>query len=403
MIEVFISFKNSYQGQPTRDSLMAESLYKKLKAEGVNVFFSNNTLSETGVSEFKNAIDAALADAKILVLVGTNKEHITSKWVQYEWNTFMQEILSDRKHDGKIFTYLEDMPVSDLPISLRSLQSFSTQDSPESIVAYIKNSLGCVVREIPKKELFEGVFAYYGIRQKIDYKKAFDILSGFKDDGTALYLLGQIYYYGNIAEKDLTEAVRLYTKSTDMGNIVAGYKLAESYKRGLGVDIDFAKHDEIKAKLAAEYTERMKTLNKSGFEYVNNLVYIGKTSKNHITKESMLALEIRGVLEMLGIDAELFDVDINNQEKVGRVEEIHDERNMFIFSTLRNVNDSRMETIWKSMFVNYELSTKTAVTHISEIQVHDIPAYLRKTPFIVRDATSMGKIASFFLRGMQDG
>lgn len=400
MVDVFISFKNSFQGEPTRDQAMAKALYNSLKAENISVFFSNNTLSEQGISEYKNSIDAALTDAKILVLVGTNKDFITSKWVQYEWNTFMQEILSERKTDGKIFTYLEDMPIYDLPIGLRSLQSFSThQNSLENIVSYIKNSLGTHAGECVKGELCDGIFAYYGINQKIDYKKAFDILMQYPDDATALYLLARIYYYGDLAEKDLKKAIELYTKAYEKGSTIAGYKLAESHKRGVGVDINFPKHDEIKMKLAVDYSALLKTINKTDFEYTNNLVFIGKTNKNHITKEAVLAIEIRNVLSLLGIEVELFDVDIGNEEKVKRIDEIHDERNMFIFSSLRNVNDNRMEIIWKSMFVKYELSAKLAVTHISEIQIHDIPSYLRKTPFIVRDATSMSKIASFFMRG----
>jgi len=401
MTEVFISFKNTHAGKPTRDQVMAEELYEKLKENDISVFFSNSSLSELGASEYKNAIDAALTEAHILVLVGTKKEYISSRWVHYEWDTFMQEVLSERKQNGKIFTYLEDMSVSELPIGLRSRQSFSTQNSIDSIVEYIRNSLD-PDREVIKKELPEGVFAYYGINQRIDYSKALEILSEFEEDDTATYLLGQMHYYGDAMKRDLAKAVELFARSAERGNIMAGYKLAECYKRGVGTSIDFAKHDELKTKLANDYSERIETLNKSGHEYKNNLVYIGRTNKGHITKEAILALEIRTVLELLDIEVELFDVDINNEEKVGRVDEIQDERNMFIFSNLRNVNDSRMETIWKSMFTNYELSIKTAITHISEIQVHDIPAYLRKTPFIIRDANSMSKIASFFMRGKDD-
>jgi TPR repeat protein len=403
MTQVFISFKNSHQGQPTRDRAMAESLYNQLKNNGIDVFFSNNTLAEKGVSEYKKAIDEALADAQVLVLIGTNKDYITSEWVQYEWDTFMQEILSGRKN-GKIFTYLDCLSTSDLPISLRNKQSFSIRTNLESIVKHIKNSLdNGSSKEVPKKELSDGIFAYYGINQEIDYEKAHDILLTFKDDDMALYLLGQIYYYGGILKKDLTKAVDCYVKSMEKGNIMAGYKLAECYKRGLGVEINFTKHNEIKTKLAMDYTERIKTLNKIGFEYVNNLVYIGKTNKNDITKEAILALEIQRILEMLSIDVELFDVDIDNEEKVARVDEIHNERNMFIFSTLRNVNDSCMEKIWKRMFVNSEFSVKTAITYISEIQVRDIPSALRRIPFIIRDAESMSKIVNFFKESKLDG
>jgi hypothetical protein len=400
MIDIFISFKNSYLGRPTKDKIMAELLYDKLKEEGIETFFSNSTLSEQGASEYKNSIDAALSEAKILILVGSNKEFITSRWVQYEWNTFMQEILSERKKNGKIFTYLDSIIPADLPIGLRSLQSFSTEAGIGNIIAYVKNSLkqeGGGTRE--SKELSEGIFAYYGIKQKANYQKAFEILQEYPNDRVALFLLGQMYYYGNISGRNVEKAIEFYNKSAAMQNVVAAYKLAECYKRGIGVAVNFQKYDEIKGNITQKYLELMQNINKPNFEYANNLVYLGRTNKNIITKEATLALEIRFVLKLLNIDIELFDIDIDNEGKKRRIDEIRDERSMFIFSSLKNVNDNRMETIWRGMFVNYELASKLAVTHISEIQTHDIPAYLRRIPFIVRDENSMKQIVGFFMRG----
>ena len=402
MVDVFISFKNSHQGKLTPDQFMAADLFNGLKEQGIKAFFSNSSLSEKGESEFKQAIDNALSEAKVLILVGTKKEFVTSKWVQYEWDTFQQEIMGERKQDGKIFTYLDGMSVSDLPIGLRQYQSFTTQTPLATIVEYIKNALRSCSCEKSKGSFVEGVFAYYGINQKIDYKKAFDILSCYNTDATALYLLGQIHYYGDISDKDLEKAMNLYSTSAEQGNIIAGYKLAECYKKGLGSEVDFAKHDEIKSKLIVEYNKYINTINDPHYEYSNNLVYLGETDKNKITKEAILAMEIKTILDLLGIKVELFDVSIDSESKKKRIEEIRVEKNMFIFSTLKNINDGRMETIWKNIFEKKEMSPKSMITYISKIQVHDIPAYLRRAPFIMRDETCMRKIVDFFMRGKED-
>jgi hypothetical protein len=399
MIEVFISFKNTHNNHSTKDQEIAQSLYNSLIKNGINTFFSNNSLAENGVSEYKIAIDAALSEAQILILAGTNCEFITSKWVQYEWNTFQQEILSERKQKGKIFTLLDTISISDLPISLRSLQSFDiAKNNIDYITNYIKNSIETLEKRVITHDLSDGIFAYYGINQRIEYKKAFEILSNFKDNNIALYILGQIYYYGNVGKKDYEKATELFNLSYEMGNIIAGYKLAENYKNGIGSDIKLSRHDEIRELLTSDYSNIIKNINKSNLEYVNNLIYIGKTTKNQITKEAILAIEIKTVLDFLNIEVEMFDVDVNNEEKINRISEISSERNLFIFSTLRNINDRRMETIWKSMFSSPNISFKTAITHISEIQIHDLPVYLRKTPFIIRDATSMSKIVGFFMK-----
>jgi len=400
MTDVFISFKNSYQGQPTRDREIAENLHKKLDEEGIKAFFSNSTLAEMGESEFKKAIDMALSEARVMIVIGTKMEYVDSKWVRYEWDTFSQEILNDRKPEGsKIFTYLEGVSVADLPIGLRNYQTFSTRDQIKNVVKHIKNSLGSNVKEIPKRELSEGVFAYYGIGQKIDYKKAFEILSNYEEDAIASYLLGQIHYYGDIANKAHDKTVAMCSKSTDKGYIPAGYRLAECYERGFGVKIDFKKHDEIKAKLAIRYDEQIRTINEPNRDCSNNLIYLGKTGKNNITKEAVLALEIYSVLKILNKEVRLFDVTADNEDKKKMANDIKSERNLFIFSAIKNINDSRIEPIWKSIFTDYDSSSKKLVTYMSNIQVREIPSQIKKAPYILRDGKNMQKIVDFFTEG----
>ena len=127
--DVFISFKNNgSDGKPTRDAQMASDLYEFLTARDVRVFMSNVSLEESGTSWFKEAIDAALDAAPVLIVVATSAENVKGRWVSYEWGSFYKDILADVKPDGQIFTYLNGVSPKELPISLRHVQSFAEGD-----------------------------------------------------------------------------------------------------------------------------------------------------------------------------------------------------------------------------------------------------------------------------------
>ena len=103
---------------------------------------SNVSLEELGTSKFKEAIDAALDAAKVLIVVATSAENVTSKWVEYEWNSFSQDILNSVKPDGRVFTYLSGVSPKELPIDLRQVQSF--EEGVEGLAKlhrFIKNFL----------------------------------------------------------------------------------------------------------------------------------------------------------------------------------------------------------------------------------------------------------------------
>lgn len=138
---VFISFKNTDNGESTKDSLIAESLYQKLTENNISVFFSNTTLLEKGSSQFKGTIEKALDSAIILVLIGSRTEYINSKWVNYEWDTFHNEILSEAKPNGIIIPYLsENISHSEKPMSLRRLETFLIErDNVDDVCSFIRN------------------------------------------------------------------------------------------------------------------------------------------------------------------------------------------------------------------------------------------------------------------------
>lgn len=141
--DIFISYKNlDHNGLQTRDSVIAKELFYFLTSKKLNVFFSTISLESIGESEYKNVIDDALDSSKILIAVGTKVEYLQSKWVKYEWDSFVNDILSGINKNGRIFTVVEDIDIAKLPRSLRQNQIFgSNKESLDSLYNYIKNAL----------------------------------------------------------------------------------------------------------------------------------------------------------------------------------------------------------------------------------------------------------------------
>jgi len=147
--EVFISFKNlGPDGRPTRDSELAKEIYDFLSTQGLRVFFSNVSLETLGVAAYKRAIDSALDSAKVLVAVGTSGENLDSQWVRYEWDSFLNDILSGVKPEGRIFGYVEDTPISSLPRSLRQSQVFEHgPGAMERLFNFVANAVGMKITD----------------------------------------------------------------------------------------------------------------------------------------------------------------------------------------------------------------------------------------------------------------
>jgi TPR repeat protein len=60
-------------------------------------------------------------------------------------------------------------------------------------------------------------------------------------DATALYILGDNYFYGRGVAKDYAEAARLYRQAADLGNADAMISLGWVHENGFGVTKDIAK------------------------------------------------------------------------------------------------------------------------------------------------------------------
>lgn len=128
--KVFLSFKNTESdGRYTRDRAIAEELYEKFSICNIPVFFSEVTVQEHGISDYMELINEALDVCNVLIVIGTKAEHLTSKWVKYEWDSFIQDIFSGIKGNGQVITLVDDVPIVKLQRQLRTREVFEYKDN----------------------------------------------------------------------------------------------------------------------------------------------------------------------------------------------------------------------------------------------------------------------------------
>ena len=135
--QVFISYKNTDEfGKETPDTKLAEGLYKKLRAKGIKIFFSKESIYEEASDKYKNSISNALNESRILVVVGTCKEYMNSPWVRREFIEFRSKMKKAKSADEfAIFTYRGiGMHVNSLPKELKDYTSSTDADKLKNMI-----------------------------------------------------------------------------------------------------------------------------------------------------------------------------------------------------------------------------------------------------------------------------
>jgi len=118
--DIFICYKEKTDdGSLTRDSVIAQDLYEHLTKEGFRVFFSKITLEDKIGQQYEPYIFSALSSARVMLVMGTQKEYFESVWVKNEWSRFLALMKKDRTR-SIIPCYL-DMDPYDIPEELLSL------------------------------------------------------------------------------------------------------------------------------------------------------------------------------------------------------------------------------------------------------------------------------------------
>ena len=134
--DIFISYKATDGGEPTEDAAVAERLYYALVAKGYRVFFSKVSIPNGGSADFHREIDVALDDAKLLIVVVSKPEYANSRWVEYEWKSFNDDILSNLKTDAQLISFTGGLDTRLLPRVLRYAQNFDFSDM-ETMLTFV--------------------------------------------------------------------------------------------------------------------------------------------------------------------------------------------------------------------------------------------------------------------------
>lgn len=120
--DVFICCKETTDGGTrTPDSVLAQDIYYQLTNEGYKVFFARITLEDKLGTQYEPYIFAALNSAKVMLAIGTKKEHFEAVWVKNEWSRFWALMKRDRSK--MLIPCYRDMDPYDLPEALSMLQS----------------------------------------------------------------------------------------------------------------------------------------------------------------------------------------------------------------------------------------------------------------------------------------
>ena len=107
---------------------------------GYSPFFAPVSLGDVNVrvelGVFGEEIDAALEEVDDMIVFTSKAEYTKNGYVKDEWRTFVEEQRAGRKK-GSLVTILDGVSVGDLPIRLRSVQSFTPRNYQEGIQRYL--------------------------------------------------------------------------------------------------------------------------------------------------------------------------------------------------------------------------------------------------------------------------
>lgn len=120
--DIFICYKESDPtGQRTADSVMAQEMYYQLTEKGYKVFFARITLEKVVGKAYEPYIFSALNSAKVMLVIGTQKDYVNGTWVKNEWSRYLALMKQDRSR--LLIPCYKGMNPYDLPEEMSILQA----------------------------------------------------------------------------------------------------------------------------------------------------------------------------------------------------------------------------------------------------------------------------------------
>ena len=144
--DIFICYKETdNSGRRTIDSTLAQDIYYQLTNDGYKVFFSRITLEDKLGTEYEPYIFSALNSAKVMLVIGTDKDYFNAVWVKNEWARFLDLMKKDKSK--MIIPCYRDMDAYDLPDELSMFQS---QDMGK--IGFVQDLIRGIEKVISQKE-----------------------------------------------------------------------------------------------------------------------------------------------------------------------------------------------------------------------------------------------------------
>ena len=153
--DVFLCHKTTKPGskEKTEDFHRATQLYHFLKDQGVRVFFAPECLQDIAGANYEAGIYHALHTAKIMLLICSEPEYLTSPWVRSEWSRYLT--IMEQEPEKKIIPLLYDhFDPDNLPpqFLFHNIQGMDMEDiNARQRLLEITNA-GAVVQETKKKK-----------------------------------------------------------------------------------------------------------------------------------------------------------------------------------------------------------------------------------------------------------
>ncbi len=129
--DVFISSKSE-------DYSLAEKICDFLTSNGLSVFIASRELQRIGIAQYAKAIDEILDNSVHMIVVASSLKNIQSKWVEYEWSLFSNDLKSGYRNGNLMTVLSDDVELKSLPGSLRHQQSFNINSYQNDILGYLK-------------------------------------------------------------------------------------------------------------------------------------------------------------------------------------------------------------------------------------------------------------------------
>lgn len=258
--DIFICYKETeseYNQTTTRDSVEANYIYDILSGgdNGYKVFYAKKSLKGKAGADYEAEIYNAISKSKVMLVIGSKEEYLTSTWVKSEWTRFLKE---REKNPAKVLIpMLQRISPSQLPQEIRKLklQAIDMEEDGKNKYKQLKSNLRDIFsteqiavttytsQDDPRVDevillLDEGKFD--------EGKKRFEMLAR-EGNADACFYLGSVYYN---EDNNMTEAVRWFKKAARNGHPDAIFQLAFMYEFGIGMPKNKDKAEKWYARIA---------------------------------------------------------------------------------------------------------------------------------------------------------